>query len=60
MPLVCGVSVHACMTDPVSMHELLANDIFTNAGGGSQIMKLVKEFHTALVVLGGLFSQLIP
>ncbi len=48
------------MTDPVPMHELLANDIFTNAGWGSQIMKLVKEFHTALVMLGGILSQLIP
>lgn len=48
------------MTDPVPMHELLANDIFTNAGRGSQIVKLVKEFHTALVMLGGLLSQLIP
>lgn len=57
-PYLWGVCT--CMTDPVPMHELLANDIFTNAGGGSQIVKLVKELHTALVVLGGILSQLIP
>lgn len=44
------------MTNLVPMHELLANDIFTDAGGGSQVVKLVKELHTTFVMLGGLLT----
>lgn len=38
----CTPDIYAYVTNLVSIHELLANDIFTDAGGGSQVVKLVK------------------
>lgn len=48
------------LTNLVSVHELLADDILTDAGGGHQVVELVEELHTALVVLRGPLAQLSP
>ena len=44
----------------VPVHELLADDVFTDAGRGHQVVQLVEELHTALVVLGSPLTQLPP
>lgn len=44
----------------VSVHELLADHILTDAGGRHQVVELVEEFHTALMVLRCSFTQLVP
>lgn len=44
----------------VSVHELLADNILTDAGGRHQVVKLVEELNTALMVLRGSFTQLAP
>ena len=35
----------------VPVHELLADDVLADAGGGHQVVELVEELHAALVVL---------
>lgn len=47
-------------TNLISVHELLADDVLTDAGGRHQVMELVEELHTALMVLRCSFIQLIP
>jgi hypothetical protein len=47
-------------TNLVSVHELLADDVLTGAGGGHQVVELVEELHAALVVLRGPLPQLSP
>lgn len=44
----------------VPVHELLADDILADAGGGHQVVQLVEKLHAALVVLGRPLSQLVP
>lgn len=44
----------------VSVHELLADNVFTDAGGRNQIVKLVEKLYTALMVLRCPFTQLVP
>lgn len=48
------------MTDLVSVHELLADDILTDAGGRHQVVELVEELDAALMVLRSPFTQLLP
>lgn len=42
------------------MHELLADNVLTDAGGRHQVVQLVEELHAALVVLRGSLTQLVP
>ena len=42
------------------MHELLADDVLTDAGGRHQVVELVEELHAALMVLRRSFTQLVP
>lgn len=44
----------------VSVHELLADDILTDAGGRHQVVELVEKLHTALMVLRRPVTQLVP
>lgn len=56
--LLLSAYLHFC--DLVSVHELLADDILTDAGGWHQVVQLVEELHTALMVLRRPFTQLVP
>lgn len=63
----CNLSVfvnistsHSHGADLVSVHELLTDDILTDARGWHQIVELVEELHTALMVLRSSFTQLVP
>lgn len=49
---------HCC--NLVSVHELLADDVLTDAWGRHQVVELVEELHTALMVLRCSFTQLVP
>lgn len=44
----------------VSVHELLADYVLTDAGGRHQVVKLIEELYAALMVLRGSFTQLVP
>lgn len=44
----------------VSVHELLADNVLTDVGGRHQVVKLVEELYTALMVLRCSFTQLAP
>lgn len=46
--------------DLVSVHELLADDVLTDAGRRHQVVELVEKLHTALMVLRSSFTQLVP
>lgn len=56
--LLLSAYLHFC--DLVSVHELLADDILTDAGGRHQVVELVEELHTALMVLRRSLTQLVP
>lgn len=47
-------------TNLVSVHELLADDVLTDAGGRHQVVELVEELYAALMVLRCCFTQLVP
>lgn len=47
-------------TNLVSVHELLADDVLTDAGGRHQVVELVEELYAALMVLRSSFTQLVP
>lgn len=47
-------------SDLVSVHELLADHILADARRRHQVVKLVEELHTALMMLRGSFAQLVP
>lgn len=42
------------------MSQLLTNNIFTNARRGNEVVQLVEELHTLLVMLGSSVTQLVP
>lgn len=63
----CLITAHASLQwaglrccNLVSVHELLADNVLTDAGGRHQVVQLVEELHAALVVLRGSFTQLAP
>lgn len=59
---MCAVTLCVCVycTNLISVHELLADDVLTDARRRHQVMELVEELHTALMVLRGSFIQLVP
>lgn len=57
---VLSLSVYLHFCNLVSVHELLADDILTDAWGRHQVVELVEELHTALMVLRCSFTQLVP
>lgn len=58
---VCGYCL-GCVycSNLVSVHELLTDDILTDAGGRHQVVELVEELYAALMVLRCSFAQLVP
>ena len=58
--LLCSLLFYPTYTNLVPVHELLADDIFTNTGGRNQVVELVEKLDTALMVLRGFFTQLVP
>lgn len=48
------------ISDLVSVHELLADDILTDARRRHQVVKLVEKLYTALMMLRCSFAQLLP
>lgn len=54
------LSAYLLFCNLVFVHELLADDILTNAGGRHQVVELVEELHTALMVVRCSFTQLVP
>lgn len=60
--VVCAVTLRVCFhcTNLIAVHELLADDVLTDARGRHQVMELVEELHTALMVLRCSFIQLVP
>lgn len=52
--------IHDKESHLVSVHELVTDDVLTDAGGRNKVVKLIEKFHTALMILRSRFTQLIP